>query len=372
MHGKTVSKREKHGVGARAQSPTKTQPKRGSIMFLTKTIGCRHAVSAWGLGNWRSAKVIALVIATGMLSLSALGASNKGVTPPNTPGNFRVTAVTDDSASFAWTADSPERTGSPVYEIYNDTTGLIFNVGSGTSYTWSGLQAGYTYSFHIIAVLGDEGSPSSPEVEVAIPGAPPPPPAVQPAAPVITQTSATTDTITVTWTESTPASEIGLYEVLVNGIENGSSSASSTTATATGLSSGTAFTIKVVAFSQSGETGAVTATSAPVTVTTATATNSAPPAVLTAPTDLTGAGDGGGEAIISWNPSTSKNEPQQDIVYNIYINGILDVNDSTVGQTLDVYIFPRGATLPAQVYVVAVDNLGNVSAPSNVLILNGF
>jgi hypothetical protein len=161
-------------------------------------------------------------------------------------------------------------------------------------------------------------------------------------------------------------SEVALVCV-IDGIENGGSSASSTTAAATGLASGTAFTINVVAFSLNGETGAVISTSAPVSVTTATATTTAPPAVLTAPTDLTGAGDGGGEAIISSNLSTSANEPQQDIAYDIYISGALDINDSTVGQTLDVYIFPRGATLPAQVYVVAVDNLVNVSAPSNML-----
>ena len=103
-------------------------------------------------------------------------------------------------------------------------------------------------------------------------------------------------------------------------------------------------------------------------MTTAAATTSpAPPSVLTAPTGLNGGGDGGGEAIVSWNPSTSANEPQADIQYDFYIDGVLDSYDGTVGDTTDVYIFPRGATEPAQVWVVAVDNHGNISAPSNVL-----
>jgi len=318
-----------------------------------------------------AARVVALGIAVAMFSLHAQRIVRKGSAPPNTPGNFHVTAVTTTSASFAWNPVTPGAGGSSIYEIYNDTTGLIFNVGAVTSYTWHGLQAGDTYSFHIIAVANNLASAPSPEVTVTIPGAPPTPPTVQPAAPVITETSVTSDTITATWTEATPASEIGSYELLVNGIENGGSSASSMTATATGLAAGTAFTIQVVAFSQNGVTGALSTKSAPVTVTTAAAP--APPSnAPTAPTGLTGGGDGGGEAIISWNPSTSVNEPQGDIEYNIYINGVLDINDSTVGQTTNIYIFPRGATLPAQVYVVAVDQFGNTSARSNVLTLSSF
>jgi hypothetical protein len=54
------------------------------------------------------------------------------------------------------------------------------------------------------------------------------------------------------------------------------------------------------------------------------------------------------------------------------MDGVLDSFDGTVGQTQQVYIFPRGANLPASVFVVAVDNLGNVSAPSNVLTIDSF
>ncbi len=83
-------------------------------------------------------------------------------------------------------------------------------------------------------------------------------------------------------------------------------------------------------------------------------------------------------AIISWNPSTSPNEAQADIQYNIYIDGVLDSFDSstaeqgTLGQTENIYIFPRGADVPAQVWVVAVDQFGNQSAPSNILTITGF
>ena len=99
------------------------------------------------------AAVLTVASLVAPVSASARGFRN---TPPSTPGNFHVTATTESSVSFAWNASSPgsDRSGL-VYEIYNDTTGLILNVGNVTSYTWTvGVQGGDTYSFHIIAVAG--------------------------------------------------------------------------------------------------------------------------------------------------------------------------------------------------------------------------
>ena len=156
-----------------------------------------------------------------MLSLPAMGSVKRGPTPPTTPGNFHVTATTNSSVSFAWNASTPGSSGGLGYNISNDTTGFSFNVGNVTSYTWTiGVQAGGTYSFHIEAYSGAYGtlvSAPSPEVTVTLPGTPLPTP-VKPAPPVITQTSVTSNTITVSWTESTPANEINDYVVLVNGI----------------------------------------------------------------------------------------------------------------------------------------------------------
>jgi hypothetical protein len=316
-----------------------------------------------------TARAVALCIAVSMLSVPALAFPGRGPTPPSTPGDFRVTGITTSSVSFAWNASTNGSGGKLGYNIFNDTTGFSLNVGNVTSTTWTiGVQAGGTYSFHIEAYSGTElVSAASPEVTVTLLGTPLPTP-VKPAAPVITQANPTSNTITVAWTESTPAKEISSYDVLVNGITDGGGPSGTTASTASGLASSYTFTITVVAYSLSGTTGSLSTTSAPVTVKTAAATTApAPSSVLTAPTDLTGGGDGGGEAIISWNPSTSANEPQADITYEPYIDGVLDSFDSSVGDTNQVYIFPRGADEPASVWLVAVDNLGNVSAPSNVL-----
>jgi hypothetical protein len=342
-------------------------------MFEQRTIGCQPGVSKPGYCG-AAAKIVALGIAVAMLSSPALGSGRKAPTPPSTPGNFHVTATTTSSVTFAWNASTNGSGGALTYTITNDTTGFINNVGNVTSYNWNfGLEAGGTYSFHIQAFSGyNDVSATSPEITATLRGTPLPTP-VKPAPPAITQTSVTSNTITVVWTEANPANEISGYTVAVNGIEVAGSNASTLTAIATGLLPSYAYTVTVTAYSLSGVNGDLSTTSAPATVTTRPATTSpAPASVLTAPTDLNGGGDGGGEAIISWNPSISANEPQQDIQYEIYVAGVLDVNDGTVGDTTDVYIFPRGAKDPAPCFVVAVDNLGNVSAPSNVIELTSF
>jgi hypothetical protein len=318
------------------------------------------------------ATICALSAVAWLLTPAALAAPKR--TPPSTPGSFHVTGATQSPASvtFAWTASKAGSDPSFFYVIINKTTGLSLNVGKVTSYTWTEVEAGGTYSFYIYAAdLDNDVSANSPVVTTTIPGTPIPT-AVQPAPPVITQLTATSESLTVSWSESTPGNEIGSYAVLVNGMEVSSPPSNTLTATATNLWPGTTFTVNIVAYSLNGQTGALTATSAPMTVTTAASTSGPNPAAPTAPTNLTGWGDGGGEAIISWNPSTSVNEAQSQIQYNIYIDGVLDSFDSSVGVTQQVYIFPRGATVPAQVFVVAVDQFGNQSLPSNILTISGF
>ena len=316
--------------------------------------------------------VLALCAIAAFLDPAASAAPRR--TPPSTPGNFHVSGATQSPASvtFAWTASKAGSDPNFFYVIVNKTTGLSLNVGKVTSYTWTEVQAGGTYSFDIYAAdLDNDVSATSPVITVTVPGTPIPT-AVQPAAPVITQISATSNSVTVSWTDATPVNEIGSYQVLVNGMVDGTAPANSTTAKATNLWPGTSFTVQVVVYSLNGVTGALMATSSPVTVTTAASTSLPNPAAPTAPSNLTGWGDGGGEAVVSWNPSTSPNEAPAQIQYNIYIDGVLDSFDSTVGVTQQVYIFPRGATVPAQVFVVAVDQFGNQSLPSNILTIGSF
>jgi hypothetical protein len=304
---------------------------------------------------------ISALLLTAALLAPTSGFASVKQTPPSTPGDFHVTAVTTNSVSFAWTAS---RTGSSknfVYVIY-ESTGLQFNVGTGTSATITTVAPGETYSFYIEAVAPPVASAPSPEVTVTIP-APPPPPPIIPAAPVITSVSTTSASITVSWTEATPASELDGTYLLINGESPfyfGVYEESLTEWTVFNLSPNTTYSIEVAAESK---TGNITA-SEPINVTTPAPLNTNAP---TAPTGLTGSSDGGGEAIMSWNPSTSPNEPQSQIEYEVFVNGSHEVDSDVIGQTSQVYVFPNGAGDPQSVYVVAVDQYGNVSPPSNVV-----
>jgi len=304
-------------------------------------------------------------ISAGLLTASLLAPTSAFAfgrqTPPSTPGNFHVSALTTSSVTFSWTASRPGSSKNFVYVIF-ESTGLQFNVGNGTSATITTVAPGVTYSFYIEAVAGTEASAPSPIVTVTIPSPPPPPPII-PAAPVITSVSTTPATITVSWTEATPASELDGTFLVINGESPfyfGVYENSLTDWTVFNLTPNTTYAIEVGAESK---TGNITY-SAPINVTTPAPPNTNAP---TAPTGLTGYSDGGGEAILSWNPSTSPNEPQSQIEYEIFVNGSNEVDSDVIGQTSQVYVFPNGPGDPQSVYVVAVDQYGNVSPPSNVL-----
>jgi hypothetical protein len=269
--------------------------------------------------------------------------------------------VTTNSVSFAWTASRAGSSKNFVYVIFQ-STGLEFNVGSGTSATITTVAPGATYSFYIEAVAPPVASAPSPEVTVTIP-APPPPPPIIPAAPVITSVSTTPSTLTVSWTEATPASELDGTFLVIDGESAfyfGVDEESLTEWTVFNLTPNTTYTIEVGAESK---TGNITY-SEPMNVTTPAPPNTNAP---TAPTGLTGGSDGGGEAILSWNPSTSPNEPQSQIEYELIVNGSNEIDADVIGQTSQVYVFPNGPGDPQSVYVVAVDQYGNASPPSNVV-----
>jgi len=310
-----------------------------------------------------SLRLIACAVGTAMIIASILepvsvSAALKKSTPPSTPGNFHVTGVTDSSVSFAWTASKAGTNPSFNYVIVNATSGFAFSLGKGTTgVTDTFVLGGNTYSFYIYAIDSNGNkSANSPTVTVSLPAPPPPGP---PAAPELSLVSVTPTTITVAW----PQSGDDAYNLFLDGVpatEQELEFDSYTEWTVINLTPGTTHSITVEAINASG----VSPMSNPVTATTSTTTDTTPP---TAPTGLNGWSDGGGEAIISFNPSTDNVTPQSQIEYRFYVNGSLEAYASVIGQTSDVFVFPNGSGDPQQIYVVAVDQAGNVSQPSNVL-----
>jgi hypothetical protein len=100
----------------------------------------------------------------------------------------------------------------------------------------------------------------------------------------------------------------------------------------------------------------------PITLTTPSSTDTTPPTV---PTNLTGA-EMANEVHMSWGLSTDDTDPQSQILYEFYLNGVLNP-DVLFGSSGFVYC--REASGFTTVVARAVDSSGNRSGPSNEIIV---
>jgi hypothetical protein len=100
----------------------------------------------------------------------------------------------------------------------------------------------------------------------------------------------------------------------------------------------------------------------PVTVTMPSSTDTEPP---TAPTNLTGAAMDD-EVHMTWGLSTDNADPQAEILYEFYLNGVTHPDDVLFGSSGLVYC--REASGFTTVVARAVDTSGNRSEPSNEIV----
>jgi hypothetical protein len=100
----------------------------------------------------------------------------------------------------------------------------------------------------------------------------------------------------------------------------------------------------------------------PITVTTPSSADTVPP---TAPTKLTGA-EMADEVHMNWGLSTDNADPQSEILYEFYLNGVLNP-DVIFGSSGFVYC--RQAAGFTTVVARAVDTSGNRSEPSNEIVV---
>jgi hypothetical protein len=91
-------------------------------------------------------------------------------------------------------------------------------------------------------------------------------------------------------------------------------------------------------------------------------TDTTPP---TAPTTLHTTFQSREEAWIEWDPATNDTDPQELILYEVYLNGVL-VDDGGVGGTNRI-AYGRDPG-PTEIVLRAVDTSGNRSGPSNALV----
>jgi chitodextrinase len=177
----------------------------------------------------------------------------------------------------------------------------------------------------------------------------------------LTRTSTNYTTLGLSWTASTPASGCTLagYHILRGGVSIGDVT-TGTTFTDSGLVSGTNYVYSIQAFDTAGR---VSTASTAVTMTTK-ADDQSP----TAPAGVTAAAPGAVSVNLSWNPSTDYPIPGGVGLagYRIYRNNATTptytvTNGTTYTDTNVTASTTYGYT------VTAYDNLGNESAPSNVV-----
>src|SRR5687767_7607114 len=307
---------------------------------------------------WRIARVSAILV----LLISVFGTSSalaaRDRQAPTKPTNLRVTSVSSYNVSLAWNP-STDNSGAFSYKVV---------ISDGSTYTVPQTQTTFThfvaplgtYSFYVFAVDGS-GNRSQKSNTVS---ATPPPDTTAPSAPVVSVTGVSPTEVSLSWTASTDDGPYLFYQVFVNGSPS-VDARQNQFAIVSGLTPETTYEITVKARDLYGPPN-VSAPSNVVTVTTI-ATSGADTEPPSAPTNLHGwdAGDGAREINLFWTASFDNQTPQASIVYEIYMNGVLD--HTTSGGRAILYATQAG---PNEFTVIAVDEAGNKSAPASVTIVS--
>ncbi|HKF22241.1 MAG TPA: cellulose binding domain-containing protein [Candidatus Angelobacter sp.] len=190
------------------------------------------------------------------------GSSGGDTQPPTTPTGLRVTGATTSSISLAWNA-STDNVAVTQYVVLEGSA----QVGSptATSFTVTGLQAGTTYTFSVLAkdASGNASTPSASVTAQTSSGT-----STGPTAPTGLQLGIVTPTsVALGWNPSTGGAGALTYDILNGGVVAASTEA--TAFTVTGLTPNTSYSFTVrakdTAGNQSAPSSAVAVTTPPET-----------------------------------------------------------------------------------------------------------
>src|SRR5215213_2541669 len=308
--------------------------------------------------SWVAVRAAALALFLSLVlgASPALAAGDRQA--PTKPTNLHVTSLTSYKLSLAWNP-STDNSGSFSYKVV---------VGNGSTYTVPQTQTTFsyfvapigTYSVYVYAVDGS-GNKSTKSNTVS---ATPPPDTTAPTPPVVSLSGVNPTEISLSWSASTDDGPYLFYQVFVNGSPNVDTRANRF-AVVQGLTPETTYQITVKARDLYGPPN-VSAPSNVLTVTTAavSATDTEPPA---SPGNLNGyvVDDGAREINLFWTESFDNQTPQASIVYEVYLNGVLD--DTTCCDRAILYATHGGENT---ITVIAVDDAGNRSAPASITIVS--
>ncbi len=298
-----------------------------------------------------------------LCSSSQLSAQARDRTPPTTPTNLTVTAMTPTSVSLSW---GPSTDNSGTFSYYLSGVGPAVVVPqTRTSHTITGLTPGTTHTLRVAARdLAGNNSKSSNAVTVTLPGVMP----GAPTKPAVQVVGVGPTHASLTWASTDNGPTIW-YTIYINGQMVSTTNLRAGTFTCAAvmvptycvpIDQSTTYTFTVRA--RDGE-GNLSPMSDPLPVTTAPAdpNDQTPPAQ---PANIT-ADNIGGFLLVSWSPSTDDHAPPSLISYDIYVNGQL--RRVVVGETAAEVDFYAGED--HTVTVIAVDTADNESVPGTIPIL---
>jgi hypothetical protein len=299
------------------------------------------------------------IAAIALVLIIVLGTSTASARRPPTPANFRVTARTAYTVTLAWDP-APPNSGEFNYNLWG-----AYNVGptvilpkNATSYTFTALFPGNSYTFGIFAKSGGQTS-----AQVTVSGIVLPPDTTPPTtAPIVSIDEVGSNYANLSWI---PAQDDGPHlstQIYLNGVFYYGVGRGVPTATLRFLQPGTTYSLTARAIDFGNNAGPF---SDPIALVTPPANpNDTTPPTIPANLYATGTGDGSTETHITWTQSADNIDAQSNIRYDVYVNGILsDVLFGSGGESIVYAEFGNNT-----IGVVASDTAGNASAPATVTI----
>jgi chitodextrinase len=302
---------------------------------------------------WRTARIAAAILAVlvSLLGTSpALAARDRK--PPTKPANLRATSLTPHRVTLAWDP-STDNSGTFTYRVFVSWGSTTTLPQTQTTYS-VGLVPANTYSFYVYAVDGSGNvSQRSNTLTVTTP-----PDTTAPTSPVVSLAGVNPTEISLQWTASTDDGLHIRYQVFVNGSPSGVETLNGLAAVLHGLTPETTYEITVQASDFYGGNLAPPSNTLTVTTSAVSATDTEPPS---APGCCGGGDVGGLELNIFWAHSFDNQTAQASIVYEVYLNGVLD--HATTGDRAVVYTTQFGDNT---IMLIAVDGAGNRSAAASM------
>jgi Fibronectin type III domain len=296
------------------------------------------------------------IAAIALTVIMVFGPSTASARRPPTPANFRVTTTTAYTVTLAWDP-APANSGDFNYNLWG-----AYNVGptvilpkTATSYTFTALYPGNTYTFGIYAK--NAGGQTSTQVTVngiRLPNDTTPPTT----APIVSIDEVGSNYAKLSWI---PAQDDGPHlstQIYLNGAFYYGVGRGITTATLRFLQPGTSYSLTARAIDFGNNAGPF---SDPITLVTRppNPNDHTPP---NTPTNLSAYsfGDGSTEMQIQWAQSTDDFDAQSNIRYDVYVNGSLeDIRFGSGGPGIAYGVFGENT-----IEVIASDTAGNASPPA--------